>query len=353
MTWKNRKHEVTFGNKTAMKNLLKRSKEFNNCFRFFLRTVSSFRMKRLNKQDIPNNSAEIRLFLVVRNESLRLPFFLKYYFDLGVDRIIAINNNSTDNTIQILKGHKNVHLFQTGESFVKKELWLDILLHRYGINHWCIVVDTDEILMYPRKEDVSLADLCHYLDQEGFNALQCLLLDMYSNRPIVSTKYREGENPLLVCPYFDARSHYKEKYNFPGCRSSQDFRYFGGMRSRVFGLNRLNLTKFPLFKLTPSMSLSRGAHKIQDAIISNVHGALFHFKFFDDFIDKTKEEIKRKEYWNKAIEYKLYMDVVKRKPDINLYCPDSVKFTNSQQLIDLGILKTSEKFNNFVEKTIL
>ena len=57
---------------------LKRIRHKWNIFR------TSFIYQRIDKNHIPNNKNEIRLFVIARNESLRLPYFLKYYFEKGV-----------------------------------------------------------------------------------------------------------------------------------------------------------------------------------------------------------------------------------------------------------------------------
>lgn len=56
-------------------------------------------IKRIDSKTIPKNKHEIRLFAICRNESLRLPHFIDYYNNLGVDRIFIIGNNSNDDTL--------------------------------------------------------------------------------------------------------------------------------------------------------------------------------------------------------------------------------------------------------------
>ena len=92
-------------------NLFKKIKHKYNIFR------TRFIYQRIDKNHISKNKKEIRLFVIARNESLRLPFFLKYYFEKGVDRIFLIDNNSTDNTREIALSFQNVHVFKINESF--------------------------------------------------------------------------------------------------------------------------------------------------------------------------------------------------------------------------------------------
>ena len=46
-------------------------------------------INRLNSRPIPNNKEEIRAFLVIRNEALRLPSTLRHHRSLGVHRFFV------------------------------------------------------------------------------------------------------------------------------------------------------------------------------------------------------------------------------------------------------------------------
>ena len=60
-------------------------------------------MRRCDHRDVPRFAPqELRLFIVVRNEGLRLPYLLRYYFERGVDRLFAVDNDSTDHTRSLL-----------------------------------------------------------------------------------------------------------------------------------------------------------------------------------------------------------------------------------------------------------
>ena len=44
----------------------------------------------------------ILLFCTLRNEDQRLPYFLKYYRDLGIDHFLMVDNNSDDGGAEFL-----------------------------------------------------------------------------------------------------------------------------------------------------------------------------------------------------------------------------------------------------------
>jgi hypothetical protein len=292
--------------------------------------------------------------MVVRNESLRLPFILEYYFSRGVDRIFVIDNDSSDDTASIVLSNKNAHLFHTRDKYRDQGYWIDFLLRRYGVGHWCLVVDADEVLVYPCCESIALRQLCSFLDKEHFETLDCVLLDMYPDAPLDAVAYKRGTDPLLVTPWFD-RSSYVSGMGGPLYIDEQQIIYegperlFGGVRKRVFGCSDACLSKFPLIKFSKSMFVSPGTHFIEGAHAAHIRGALLHFKYLDDFSERVREEVAREEHWRKATEYKEYLRTLNDFPDINLCSSSSARFVDSNQLVSLGIMKTSETFDMFRE----
>lgn len=322
-----------------------------------LRDTVSCLIDKIDQNPVPDKSLEIRLFMVVRNESLRLSFMLEYYFGRGVDRIFVVDNNSTDNIASIVLSKENAHLFHTKDNYVRQGYWVDLLLHRYGLGHWCIIVDADEMFAYPYWEKINIRQLCTFLDKESYDALDCFVLDMYPNKPINSISYKEGSNPLLIAPWFDIASYdtvlgesrrspfFCDEFNVMYIGPA---RVFGGMRKRIFGINAC-LSKFSLIKFKKSMFLSSGAHFIEGANIANIRGALLHFKFLNDFPARVREEVGRGQHWRNAFEYKKYLQVLNCNPNLNLHCSMSAKFVDSNRLVSLGIMKSSARLKAFIK----
>ena len=320
--------------------------------RFVARQAAARKMKRIDDRDIPLAPTEIRAFMVVRNETLRLPFMLRHYFERGVNRIFVLDNDSTDDTRSIVLSFDNTHLFHTTDIFAHKAAWVDLLLRRYGDGCWCLVVDADEMIVYPDFEMVSLRELCNFLDRECFDALDCVLLDMYPDRPLSEIKYTQGTDLVQIAAWFD-ESSYTELRAAPSDWHDSNIlhqgplRLFGGMRERVFGVQAC-VSKVPLVKFRKSIALSLGTHMIQGARVADLRGALLHFKFLDDFAAKAQRESAREQYWNKAQEYKDYASVLCRDPNINFMSPISEKFVSSSQLVTLAVMRTSTRFVEYV-----
>jgi glycosyltransferase involved in cell wall biosynthesis len=313
------------------------------------RNRSARSMKNVDPRPIPIASQEIRLFMTVRNESLRLPFMLQYYFSRGVDRIFVVDNNSSDNTADIVRAEKNTHLFFTKELHATQASRIDLLLRRYGVGQWCLVVDADEALIYPYCETLTLRELCGFLDQESSNAMDSILLDMYPDVPLTEVNYESGSDPLLAAPCFD-KGPYTTGCGGPLYIREENIIYegpermFGGMRYRLFGFKAC-LSKFPLIKFNKGMFLSQGTHFVQNARPSEIRGALLHFKYLHDFAANVKREVERQQHWHDAIEYKKYLSRLNSSPDFDFHSSLSTRFTDSRQLVALSLMKSSERLN--------
>jgi hypothetical protein len=207
----------------------------------------------------------------------------------------------------------------------------------YGRNRWCLVVDDDEIFFYPHTENLSLKDFCDYLDAWGSTAVHSLLLDMYSDKPVDETLYQPGESFVETCPFFETGNRERRGDGLDE----------GGMRLRVFGTRNI-LSKHNLIKWVPGMKLGGGTHFLDGARLSAVKGATLHFKYFHDFTERVIAEAKRGEHWMDSLQYRAYAEVMTKQPRVMLYYSDSIRFRNSRQLVELGLMHSTEHFEDFV-----
>lgn len=312
--------------------------------------------KRLDDRLIPEIENEIRLFVIARNEELRLPFFFKYYSKLGIDRFFLIDNDSSDNTVHISLSTENVHVFQIKHNFKDFWYWIEFLLDKYGKDRWCMVVDVDELFSFPLIETVTLNKLIHYLEHYQYTAVQSFLLDIYSNQQLSKTHYLAGQNPMEICEFFELGFTHRVNHYFDP-KHKEWYVYdtiYGGVRQRVFGQIEdykwdYCLSKVPLFKHSEKSYLSEGMHTLNGGNFADLKCAMFHTKFMYDFIERAYIESEREVHFCDGLEYKIYAHQLSINSTLNLYNKESIKYENSLQLIKLDLMKSSKRYEEYIK----
>src|SRR5262249_47188260 len=125
---------------------------------------------RMDHRIVSDNQDEIRAFMTVRNEILRLPRTFDHYRNIGVARFLVVDNGSTDGSREFLLDQPDCHVFVTHNSYAEAGCgveWLHSLLDEYGMNRWCLVVDADEWFIYPGYEHQPLPALVRHLERSG------------------------------------------------------------------------------------------------------------------------------------------------------------------------------------------
>src|SRR5690348_1747415 len=78
------------------------------------------------------------------------------------------------------------------------------------------------------------------------------------------------------------------------------------------------LMKIPFVRWLPGTRYQSN-HATTPIKLSEITGALLHFKFLEDFTERVETEIKRKEHWDSASEYRRYHATIKNNPSLRLY----------------------------------
>jgi hypothetical protein len=300
--------------------------------------------RRIDRRPLAIVPGEILCVCCVRNEALRLPYFLAYHRDRGIDRFLVVDNGSDDGTTDVLAAEPDVHVFHTEQPYSEARCgvdWFNGLLDAHAAGHWAVTVDVDELLTYPMSEEVSLRRLTLYLGQRQEEALLAFLLDMYAAGPIRESTYTRGRPFLETCSYFDRDSYVwepeHEVYRHVPCR--------GGPRARLFwsGRNRDRpspfLPKIPLVRWRKGLAYSASTHVLAGAHLADITGALLHFKFFADFGERAGLESRRAQHWESGGEYKVYDEVLESTPALDALYEGSERYTSSQQLVTLGLVR--------------
>lgn len=272
---------------------------------------------------------------------------LKYYRDLGIDHFLFVDNGSSDGSADFLAEQPDVSLWYTDHSYKKSRFgmdWINGLLRRYGHNHWCLVVDPDELFVYPFCDTRSIHALTDWLDASSIKSFSAMLLDMYPKGPVEMTAYQEGQNPLEITQWFDSGN-----YTFEKNETYQNLWIQGGPRARMFFAKEPNrapaLNKIPLVKWnrryafvsSTHMLLPRGLNLVYDEWGGEkASGMLLHTKFLNTFGNKANEELSRKQHYAASREYKAYAERLGSGTD--LWCKWSERYINWRQLEILGLM---------------
>jgi len=292
---------------------------------------------RIKSASLPLDENDLACFLVQRNERMRLEGFFDYYRRMGVSRFYVIDNASDDGeTLDFLLDQEDVELYSTPQAYSQSLYgvrWAELLIKAKRVGRWNLVLDADELLVLDEKYP-DLPTLCRELEAENLDALYTPFVDMYSDLPINQTPYRPGEAILEQCGYHD-RTFYTTHVVYGGILGETPT-YFGGVRSRAFGLDRVVLNKFPLFRYRPGLRLREGLHWIDHARFRMADGVLLHFKYLDTFHAYVEREIARGQHWNGASEYRKYHEMLRSNPEFSLYDPAlSVRFSDVRRFYDV------------------
>jgi hypothetical protein len=290
---------------------------------------------------------DILAVVCLRNESLRLPFFLNHHRRLGVSQFLIVDNDSTDDTADLLRDQPDVSLWQTKGSYRASRFgldWTNWLLMRHGHGHWCLTVDADELLVYPHWETRPLPALTRWLDSTGQPAFAAMMLDMYPEGPLSAQTYQPGQDPLSVLPWFDSGN-----YSLQVQSKLRNLWIQGGPRARAFFPGEPHraptLNKVPLVKWHWRYAYLNSTHTLLPARLNAIFdetggemtsGALLHTKFLPVVIEKSAEERTRRQHFADPARFGAYYDSLIADPV--LHCSASRRYTGWRQLESLGLI---------------
>lgn len=303
-------------------------------------TAHSDRTDQIGAQDV-------LLFATVRNEMMRLPYFLDYYRKLGIRHFLIVDNDSSDGTTDFLAEQPDVSLWTTSASYRRSRFgidWMNWLLSRYGRGRWCLTVDADELLVFPFCDTRPIRAMTDWLDASSVKSFGAMMLDVYPKGPLGDVDPHPGQDPLELLRWFDSGNYV--------IRRNSRYRNLwiqGGARARVFfaghpryapALNKIPLVKWQrnyVYVSSTHMLLPRGLNLVYDERGGEkTSGILLHTKLLTNFGEKALEELARKEHYGGSVEYKAYAETPPE--EIDMWCSQSEQYINWRQLEVLGLM---------------
>lgn len=283
----------------------------------------------------------------VRNEAVRLPFFLDHHRKLGVGHFLFVDNGSDDGTAEYLADQPDVSLWSTSHSYRLSRFgvdWLTWLQVKHAHGHWCLTLDADEIFIYPHHDTRPLPALIDWLEENGRQSFGALMLDMYPKGPLGAQSYAPGENPFDTLCWFDGGNYVMQRKP-----DLQNLWIQGGPRARIFFADNPRraptMGKTPLVKWNRRFAYVSSAHSLLPRRLNHVYddqggertsGILLHTKFLNTVVDKSAEEKSRKEHFANSDLYDNYYDSLTANPD--LWCEKSTRLISWRQLEAMGLM---------------
>ncbi|MFV1599433.1 MULTISPECIES: glycosyltransferase family 2 protein [unclassified Phaeobacter] len=288
---------------------------------------------------------------VLRNEATRLPFFLAFYRDLGVDHFLIVDNGSDDGSAAYLAGQPDVSLWHTGASYRDARFgldWATWLQIRYGHRRWCLSVDADELLVFGGDARHGLRGLTDWLDRHGRAGFGALMLDLFPKGSVGEVSYVPGDDPRRVLPWFDTGPYRRVRQAPRGNLWVQ-----GGIRERMFFPDEPQrgptLNKVPLVKWHRSFAYTNSTHAMLPRRLNALYdgpggagpsGVLLHSKFLPEITKKAEIEKRRGQHFSAPELFDGYYNQLAAAPD--LWHSDAIRYQGPDQLEALGLARAPD-----------
>lgn len=293
----------------------------------------------------------ILVFSTVRNERVRLPYFLEHYRALGVDHFLFVDNASDDGTADFLAAQPDVSLWSTKHSYRLARFgvdWLGWLQFKHGHKHWCLTVDADELLIYPSYQSRDLKALTRWLDAQNLPSFGALMLDLYPKGQLADAHYAAGDDPTKTLCWYDADNYRRKVHHYYGNLWIQ-----GGVRERMFfseePLRAPTLNKTPLVRWNRRYAYVSATHQLLPRHLHDVFdpetnskatGVLLHTKFLPLIAAKSAEEITRKQHFENTALYADYHQRLTENP--TLWHKGSSLYEGCDKLIAQGLMSKGD-----------
>lgn len=318
---------------------------------------------------------EVLALAVARDEALRLPDMLASARRLGVDRVIVVDNGSTDATRDIARAAGADLVTAEGDYAASRYGvdWTNAVLDGVARGHWVLVLDADEQLVFPGSGRCGLKALTAHLDAIGSEALPTIMLDLFPPGPLGRCAYHPGtplaetaclfeppvlrHEPIEGFPHALAYGGIRERLFFPEAVPGRPVRW---LRQRLFNLGarlpwlrahpafaRLapprspTVTKVPLLRWRDGAALQASTHRLAPMRLAEEQpsGVLLHFKFLQDFHARALDAVTRGAHWDGSREYRRYLERIVAEPGFTLAGPRAQAYRGPDQLVELGLMR--------------
>ena len=308
---------------------------------------------------VPDRHDGVTLVCLVKDGELSVRPFIEHHFRLGVQRILFIDNGSTDRTVALAREYDNVFVFPLDHvltGHVTQLMARRHVIERFCRQRWCLCLDVDELFDYPMSDRLDLASFVSYLEANSYTALVGQMLDMFADLPLNQLTARTDRAlPLRQAyPYYDLAhidqfDYQKSPYPAHHNRVSNPRIRFhtGGIRKVVFGTDQW-LTKHPLFFLDGTLRPAAQQHWVTHASCADLSGVLYHYKFLPDFYARNKRAYDAG--FGSSVDYGRLAAGYANNPATRLRRPTSRQIGSAMDLVEGGFLVLSDQYRDWVSR---
>lgn len=263
--------------------------------------------------------APVSVVACMRNEMFMAPHFLSHYRALGVENFLIADNLSDDGTLEYLADQPDVTLFSVDTDYRYSQYgvgWQQALMSNFRVNRWSLVADADELLTWQQPQRQNLPDLLQEPEFADAEAVRVFMLDMYPDGSLAGATFASGD-PFAETGYVDrapflstwpGRGPYS---NAPTWTSALRHRLLPGSRPDLFVAQKLALLRY-----RPWMRFSAGLHFGAEMNVADRELIFGHFKYNADFHRKAQAEVRRRQHFNDAEEYRKYLALLSEGRDV-------------------------------------
>lgn len=294
---------------------------------------------------------DILVICTLRNEMPRLPEFLDHHRRLGVAQFLIVDNGSEDGLDRYLVDQPDVSLWRCDTSYREARFgldWAGALLFQFGHGHWCLTLDADELLIYPSHDTRPLPQLVAHLDRIGQQGMGAMMLDLFPTGSLGQADAPPDQPLHRQLPWFDA-GPYRSRRLMP----RRNLWVQGGVRERVFFADAPRhaptLNKLPLMRWNRRQVYVNSTHSLLPPRLNDLYdgpgegrlsGILLHGKFLPDIVERSREELHRRQHFADPDAYAPYHQAVADAPVLR--GSQSLRYDGWRQLVDLGLMGTGD-----------
>jgi hypothetical protein len=217
--------------------------------------------------------------------------------------------------------------------------WYNGLARAYCQEHWTVTADADELLIYDGMDRHNLHALGDWLDNNQFDRLFALMVDVYPSGRI-GAELRSISEILETDCWFDEFGYELE-------RLSAGLLITGGVRHRLFNQGPEAhphwLSKYPFFRMR-SDTVIFDAHFLwpYNEDPAGAMGALIHLKLMDDFAERSKRAEEELQHVHNSNAYRIINDRLTENPEIVAHNEESCRYTGPGSFVEHRIMRAIE-----------